>query len=176
MYKPFSRKHPTLCFWLRKEGCLTTVTLWNWQKQSPEVFFKKTVLENFAIFTGKHLCWSFFFYNVLDFQGCNVKKESSAQVLFCCEIFVRHLFWKTSANGCFKTDFTKWLFGTLLLDSSFQNHPDSVLLQKYQSLSNRTSWYNSVHMPSLHLAPTLPFEPRFRMFIINGYYTKNKLL
>ena len=28
------------------------------QKQPPEVFYRKTALKNFAIFTGKHLCWS----------------------------------------------------------------------------------------------------------------------
>ena len=33
----------------------------------------------------------------------------------------------------FQTDFKKWLFGILFLDSRFQNHPDSVILQKYQS-------------------------------------------
>ena len=27
-------------------------------KQLPEVFYKKAVLKNFAIFTGKHLYWS----------------------------------------------------------------------------------------------------------------------
>ena len=30
------------------------------QKQPPEVFRKKDVLKNFAIFTGKHLCWNLF--------------------------------------------------------------------------------------------------------------------
>ena len=30
------------------------------QKQPPEVFRKKGVLKNFAIFTRKHLCWSLF--------------------------------------------------------------------------------------------------------------------
>ena len=30
------------------------------QKQPLEVFYKKGVLENFAILTGKHLQWSFF--------------------------------------------------------------------------------------------------------------------
>ena len=30
------------------------------QKQPPEVFYKKVVLKNFAIFIGKHLCWSLF--------------------------------------------------------------------------------------------------------------------
>ena len=35
------------------------------QKQPPEVFYKKsTVLKNFAIFTGKHLCCSLFFKKV----------------------------------------------------------------------------------------------------------------
>ena len=30
------------------------------QKQPPEVLYKKGVLENIAIFTGKYLCWSIF--------------------------------------------------------------------------------------------------------------------
>ena len=29
-------------------------------KQPPEVFYKKAVLKCFAIFTGKHLCWTLF--------------------------------------------------------------------------------------------------------------------
>ena len=29
---------------------------------------------------------------------------------------------------------------------------------------------------SRSVTPALPFEPRFRMFIINGYYTKSKRL
>ena len=33
-----------------------TVTLWNWKKQPPEIFYINDVLKNFAIFTGKHLC------------------------------------------------------------------------------------------------------------------------
>ena len=28
------------------------------QKQPPDVFYQKTVLKNFIIFTGNHLCWS----------------------------------------------------------------------------------------------------------------------
>ena len=31
-------------------------------------------------------------------------------------------------------------------------------------------------MVSIYLTPTLSFEPRFRMFIINSYYTKIKHL
>ena len=39
----------------------------------------------------------------------------------------------------------------MFLDSRFQNHPDSVILQKYQSLSNQSFKHNSSHMSSLYL-------------------------
>ena len=32
-----------------------------WQKQPPEVIYKRVVLTNFSKFTGKHLCQSLFF-------------------------------------------------------------------------------------------------------------------
>ena len=98
-------------------------------------------------------------------------------VFSCCEIFAKHLFWKTSAYGCFWTDITKWLIGTLFLDSRFQNHLDSVILQKYQLLSNQSFKHDSAY-PVFISNPTLSFEPRFRfrVFIINGYYTKSKRL
>ena len=67
--------------------------------------FKKDVLNNFAKFTGKHLCWSLFSSKV---AGCNfVKKESDASVFvwilqnlkehLCTEHFL------TTAS-----DFTSW--------------------------------------------------------------------
>ena len=34
------------------------------QMQPPEVFYKKSVLRNFAVFTGKHLSQSLFFKKV----------------------------------------------------------------------------------------------------------------
>ena len=50
-----------------------------------EVFGKKGVLRNFAIFTGKHLCLQL------------IKKESLAQVFFCefCEISKNTFFYRT---------------------------------------------------------------------------------
>ena len=41
-----------------KEVSLNTF-LKKMQKQPPEVFYKKTVVKKLAIFTEKHLCWSF---------------------------------------------------------------------------------------------------------------------
>ena len=60
------------------------------------------------------------------------------------------------------------MFGTLSPDSR-----DSVILQKYRSLSNQSFKLNSARMSSLDLTPELSFEPRFRNIIINGYYTKS---
>ena len=49
----------------------------------------------------------------------------------------------------FQTDLKKRLFGTLFLHSCFQNHPDSKILQKYQS--------RSADIPSLNLTPISTF-------------------
>ena len=62
---------------------------WKCRSSRPEIFCKKGVLKNFAKFTGKHLCQSFFF-----------NKETMAQVFSweSCEIsksvfFTEHLWW-----------------------------------------------------------------------------------
>ena len=74
--------------------------------------------------------------------------------------------------GCFWSDFKNRLFGTLLLDNHFQNDFDLVILQKYQSLPNQSFKHTSAHMAFLYLTSPLRFERRFRIFTINGYYTK----
>ena len=74
------------------------------QKQPPEVFYKKSVLRYFAKFTAKHLCQSLFFNKVCRPQPCNfIEKETLAQVFSCkfCEIskntfFTEHL-WTTAS-------------------------------------------------------------------------------
>ena len=49
-------------------------------------------------------------------------------MFFCCKIFATRLYWKTSASELtLRSDY---------LDSRFQNHPESLILQKCQSLSN----------------------------------------
>ena len=37
-------------------------------KYNEQVFYKKAVLENFAIFVGKQLCWSLFFNKLQTFN------------------------------------------------------------------------------------------------------------
>ena len=90
---------------------------------------------------------------------------------FFFEKLSRVLQW-TSGQLFFQNDFRKRLFGTLFLDSHFENLPDSVILQKYQSLEKQSFKHNLRHMPYLNITPKFYFAPRFRLFIINGYYTK----
>ena len=48
---------------------LITILLIHYQKQPPELFYKKGVLKNFAKFTGQHLCQCYFFNKVAGLCG-----------------------------------------------------------------------------------------------------------
>ena len=67
------------------------------------MFCKNAVLKNFAIFTGKQLCWILFLIKLQAFSPAILLKGDSSTGVFLCisRIFQEHLFWKTSANGCF---------------------------------------------------------------------------
>ena len=60
-------------FWIRLCVKLSEISRCTWQKQPPEVFYKKGVLKNFAKFTGKHLCQTLFFNKVAG-RRCSVTK------------------------------------------------------------------------------------------------------
>ena len=47
----------------------------NNKKQLPEVFYKKTVLKNFSIFTGKYLCWNLFLIKLGVFRSTTLLKR-----------------------------------------------------------------------------------------------------
>ena len=62
----------------------TAVRLISLEKQPPEVFYKKAILKNLAIFTGKHLCWSLFlisFFQKKDSNTMNVAKFLRTSIL-----------------------------------------------------------------------------------------------
>ena len=65
----------------------------------------KAVLKNFAIFTGKHLCWSLFFIKLQLWSPAILLKRDSNTGLFLwiLPVFSKHLFRKTSAasDPCF---------------------------------------------------------------------------
>ena len=58
------------------------------EKHPPEVFYEDAVLKHFCNIHGKTPAWN----------------------------FEEHLFQRTSAYGCFWTDFMMWLFGNLFLN------------------------------------------------------------
>ena len=45
--------------------CIYSARMFYLQKQLPEVFYKKDIIKNFAIFTGKRLCWSLLLIKLL---------------------------------------------------------------------------------------------------------------
>ena len=126
-----------MCFWLRR-GCRklrnTEQFLHQTNKNSDRrCSIKKPALKDFAIFTGKDLCWSLFLIKLPAFRSASLLEKDSIQRRclgnFCWEIFKKIYF-----EECFWTDFKKWLFGTLFLDSRFQNYHASVISQNYQFL------------------------------------------
>ena len=78
------------------------IFLWWNQKQPPEVFHKKAVLKNFATFTGKHLCWSLFLIKLEAFRSDSKRDSNIGLFLWILQNFEEHLFWRISANGCFR--------------------------------------------------------------------------
>ena len=58
------------------------VTLFSIQRQPPDVFIKKAVLNNFPIFAGKHLCWSLFLIKLQDFRPATILKVDFNTVVF----------------------------------------------------------------------------------------------
>ena len=52
------------------------------RKETSEVSYKKVVLKNFAIFTGKHLCWSHFLRQLQAFKHATLFKSDSNTYIF----------------------------------------------------------------------------------------------
>ena len=52
------------------------------QKQLPEIFCKNGALKNFAIFTGKHQCWSLFLIKLQAFMPATLLKRDSITIVF----------------------------------------------------------------------------------------------
>ena len=85
-------------------------------RSSPsQMFLKIGVLKNFAIFTGKHLCWGLFLLK-LQAQGLQLYyKESPTQMFSCeyCETFKNSFFYKIPAVAA---ALNCWNFISLTLD------------------------------------------------------------
>ena len=73
------------------------------QKQPLELFYKKSILRNFANFTGKHLCWNFFLIELQ--EVCSFVKKRLRHRCFPKEFtnFLRTPIWRlwtTASETC----------------------------------------------------------------------------
>ena len=147
----FSRNHLILCFWFRREGGQmpnVKQLLYQTEKRSHRRFsMKKLFLKIFAILTGKHLCE--IFKNICFEEHL----RTTAFELTLCSDSLELCFWTV-----FKMILTRWYYKNT---SCFQ----TKALNKIWRICRL-----------LCLSPMLSCEPRFCMFIINGYCTKSKLL
>ena len=121
------------------------------------MFYKTAVLKNSAIFTRKYLCWGLS-HKVVGIQA--FIKMRFQHRCFAVSKFLRKPILK---NFCVQLLLKLLLF----LESYFQNDPDSVIIQKYQSYSSQSFRNNSAHMPFFYSTPTISFQPRSRILIIH---------
>ena len=111
---------------------------------------KKALFTNFAIFAEKQLCWSLFLIELPAFRpNTGVLKFSRKSIL-------------KNASELTLQEVIVWKFVSV---SRSQNHPDIVILQKYQSLSKKSFKHNPAHMPFLYLTPTRSFKPMFVSYV-----------
>ena len=85
-----------------------------------QMYFKIGVLKNFAIFTGKHLCWSIFLIKLLAWNSATLFKRDSNTVFFLWilrnfykqHFFMEHLRWLLLRGeiGAFYNRFSKYTF------------------------------------------------------------------
>ena len=73
------------------------------KKQPPEMFYKEAVVKNFAIFAGKHLCWSLFLIMLQTFRPASLLKINSNTILLKNTCFEEHLR-TTASEVCFPHD------------------------------------------------------------------------
>ena len=67
---------------LEWRNCNVVSMLTLYRSSRPGVFFKKVILRNFAKFTGKHLCQSFFFNKVTGLRPATLLKRDSGTGVF----------------------------------------------------------------------------------------------
>ena len=75
----------------------------NNKSSRPEAFCKKSVLRNFAKFTGKHLCQSLFFIKVAGLRSATLLKKKLWHRFFPMNFakFLRTPFLQNTSGGCF---------------------------------------------------------------------------
>ena len=112
-------------------------------KENPEMFCKKDVLQNFAKFTGKHLCQSLYF-NKVTVYACNfIKKETLAQVFSCkfSEMSKKKFSYRTppvAASAFFRKVKANITFFPFMSNASFPLALASIVVKEAVKIENTT--------------------------------------
>ena len=79
------------------------------QRQSTEMFYKKAVLKDFAMFTGNQLCWSLFIIKLQAFRPTVLLKILQHR---CFPVnvtkFLRRAFFQNICKRCFSLSYHIW--------------------------------------------------------------------
>ena len=85
---------------------------------------KKCVLENFAIFTRKHLSWSLFLIKLQASRPTTLLKpySNTGVFLWILQNFQEHLFWRRPGSSCFFDE--RLLLKTMFIWIHLNNFPN----------------------------------------------------
>ena len=94
--------------------------------EPPEVFYKKAVLKNFAIFPENHLCWSLFFNKVRELRSeALLKKRLQHRCLLVNIAKFLRTFLQSTSSCCFckkrQVKFSYWVEDKLLYEKQQEN-------------------------------------------------------
>ena len=113
------------------------------------MFFKIDILKNFAMFTGKHLCWSLFLIKTQSFKACNISKKRLQNRYFPVNIakFLRKSFF---------IEYLRWLLFNSLSELTAVTR--TVRLNAYshctkneEILNRKLHFFCSVRHPEHHI-------------------------
>ena len=95
------------------------------------VLWKKTLLKNFAISTGKQLYWRLF-NKVADLQACNFIERDFNTGVFLCILWIFIFFWETSTNAASDYSFTLVIY--LFFGCLFKKNYDLLIFYSEESV------------------------------------------
>ena len=136
------------------------------QKQSPGCFVKKSVLKNFANFTGKNLCWCLFLMKLQVLSPATLLKETPTQVFFCelWEIFKKNFFTEHLRTTVFAfclrelLEVLRFSFG-LTIPSSIARNPDhETIIVSWSHLCSLDCRVPKI-LGGIYIRPETKFEP-----------------
>ena len=106
-------------FWASMQITLFVVWISEYRSSRSKIYFRISVLKNFTMFTGKHLCWSLFFNTSAGLKACNfIKNRLQHKFFFMWNLqnFLELLSLQNTSGGC------RWKYLLNSLFIAFENN------------------------------------------------------